>query len=116
MIISLKRDGIDAKAPVAGDFGRLSTIAHLGIIQVGINAEVFKRSIFIWFIRIAAYYNPTLNGGAGGYTTYATQSDDLPGNLIGVDFNQVNYLSEQTGYSVTEGFNANGGFRLAAPL
>lgn len=50
----------------------------------------------------AAYYNPTLNGSAGGYTTYATQSDDVPGNLIGADLNQANYLSETTGYSVTQ--------------
>jgi len=39
----------------------------------------------------AAYYSPALNGGAGGYYAYATQSDGAPGNTIGSDANQANY-------------------------
>lgn len=45
----------------------------------------------------AAYYD-----GAGGYTLYATQSSTLPGNTIGASANQANYLSELTGYCVTQ--------------
>ena len=38
----------------------------------------------------AAYYNPTLNGGSGGYYNWATQSDSTPGNTIGDSSNQAN--------------------------
>lgn len=38
----------------------------------------------------AAYYNPTLNSGAGGYYDWATQSDSTPGNTIGDLPNQAN--------------------------
>jgi len=49
----------------------------------------------------AAYYDPTLSG-MGGYYNFATQSDSIPGNLIGSLTNQANYLSDNTGYSVTQ--------------
>jgi len=48
----------------------------------------------------AAFYDPTLNGGAGGYYAYATQSDTDPGNQIGSDANQANYRPGGV-YSVT---------------
>ena len=38
----------------------------------------------------AAYYDPTLNGGEGGYWTWATRSNDLPGNTSGPLANQAN--------------------------
>jgi len=38
----------------------------------------------------AAYYDPELNGGKGGYWRYATQSNTTPGNVIGSGSNQVN--------------------------
>jgi formylglycine-generating enzyme required for sulfatase activity len=38
----------------------------------------------------SAYYSPDLNGGAGGYHLYATQSDSGPGNRIGSSGNQAN--------------------------
>ena len=38
----------------------------------------------------AAYYNPTLNSGRGGYYDWATQSDTTPGNTIGASANQAN--------------------------
>ena len=38
----------------------------------------------------AAYYDPTLNGGEGGYWTWATRSNDLPGNTSGTLANQAN--------------------------
>jgi formylglycine-generating enzyme len=41
----------------------------------------------------AAYYSPTLNGGAGGYYAFATQSNTAPGNVVGSLTNQANYNS-----------------------
>ena len=46
----------------------------------------------------AAYYSPVKNG-VGGYYMYPTQSDALPGNLLGSDLNQANIF--QNGYAVT---------------
>lgn len=58
-----------------------------------------------WFK--AAYYSPTLNGGSGGYYTYATQSDTAPGNTVGGDPNQANY---STGvYAVTQSSDLDAG-------
>ncbi len=48
----------------------------------------------------SAYYNPELNGGAGGYTIYATQSNTAPGNAQGSSPNQANYFIPQLGFSV----------------
>jgi len=42
----------------------------------------------------AAYYNPELNGGAGGYTLYATNSNSNPGNIAGSAANHVNYVAQ----------------------
>lgn len=39
----------------------------------------------------AAYYDPTLNQGAGGYWKYATRSNVAPGNRLGGEANQANY-------------------------
>ena len=51
----------------------------------------------------AAYYNPKLNKGRGGYYLYATQSNDSPGNIIGSTANQANYILDSNGfYSVTQ--------------
>jgi hypothetical protein len=41
----------------------------------------------------AAYYNPSLNNGTGGYYTWATQSNDYPGNSVGALPNQANIPS-----------------------
>jgi len=49
----------------------------------------------------AAYYDPTLNGGTGGYYAYATQSDTTPGNIVGSGTNQANYITG-VGFSVTQ--------------
>ena len=49
----------------------------------------------------AAYFDPTLNSGAGGYYTYATQSNAAPGNVIGSGMNQANYAPGGV-YSVTQ--------------
>jgi formylglycine-generating enzyme required for sulfatase activity len=44
-----------------------------------------------WFK--AAYYSPDLNNGAGGYYTWATQSNEYPGNSVGPMANQANIPS-----------------------
>jgi sulfatase modifying factor 1 len=49
----------------------------------------------------AAYFDPTLNSGAGGYYTYAAQSNATPGNVIGSGANQANYAPGAV-YSVTQ--------------
>jgi sulfatase modifying factor 1 len=56
----------------------------------------------------AAYFSPALNSGAGGYYTYATQSNSAPGNIIGGGVNQANYRNG-AGFSVTQSllFNAS---------
>jgi len=41
----------------------------------------------------AAYYDPALNSGSGGYWLYPTQSNTTPGNLIGNTPNQANYYT-----------------------
>ncbi len=41
----------------------------------------------------AAYYDPTLNSGKGGYFDWATQSDSTPGNAVGDSPNQANIRS-----------------------
>jgi len=41
----------------------------------------------------AAYYNPKLNNGAGGYYEWATQSNDYPGNSFEPIANQANIPS-----------------------
>lgn len=47
----------------------------------------------------AAYYDPTL-GGIGGYYSFATQSNAMPGNVIGNRYNQANYFTVR--FSVTQ--------------
>src|SRR5262249_23128145 len=48
----------------------------------------------------AAFYSATLDDGAGGYYPFATQSDRAPGNVIGGETNQTNYITDGTGYSI----------------
>jgi len=50
----------------------------------------------------AAYYNQC---AGGSYSLYATHSNETPGNSVGDENNQANYLSESTGYSVTQSKN-----------
>jgi formylglycine-generating enzyme required for sulfatase activity len=52
----------------------------------------------------AAYYDPTLNNGTGGYWKYATKSNTPPGNIVGGGANQANYRVP-LGYSVTQKAN-----------
>ena len=39
----------------------------------------------------AAYYDPTLNSGSGGYWLYPTRSNTAPGNVVGSGSNEANY-------------------------
>ena len=48
----------------------------------------------------AAYYDPSLNSGLGGYWKYATRSNTAPGNRVGNLSNQANYNNGV--YSVTQ--------------
>jgi hypothetical protein len=58
----------------------------------------------------AAYFDPTLNSGAGGYYAYATQSNTAPGNNIGGGANQANYnngvysVTQSASYSATQNY------------
>ncbi len=59
----------------------------------------------------AAYFDPTLNSGAGGYYTYAAQSNATPGNVIGSGANQANYapgdvlsVTQSASYSVSQNY------------
>lgn len=49
----------------------------------------------------AGFFDPDLSNGAGGYWTYATQSNSQPGNKVGPDSNSCNYIADSL-YSVTQ--------------
>jgi len=55
----------------------------------------------------AAYYDPTLSGGSGGYFTFATRSNTPPGNDAGNPTlaNQANYVTADGKYAVTQSTN-----------
>ena len=50
----------------------------------------------------AAYYNPTLNNGEGGYYDWATQSNNAPGNTVGTGSNLANTRTD-TGFTKSSG-------------
>ncbi|EDY20387.1 hypothetical protein CfE428DRAFT_2311 [Chthoniobacter flavus Ellin428] len=64
--------------------------ANAGVATKNANAQVWIPSESEWYK--AAYYDPTLNGGAGGYWSDAAQSNTSPGNTVGSQPNQANYL------------------------
>lgn len=56
----------------------------------------------------AAYYDPELHNAKGGYYRYATKSNSTPGNRIGDQRNQVNYILDANGvFSVTQAAGVN---------
>ena len=67
--------------------------------------SVSKNTFATWWIPSenewykAAYYDPTLNSGLGGYWKYATKSNTTPGNVVGSASKQANYNNGV--YSVT---------------
>jgi formylglycine-generating enzyme required for sulfatase activity len=65
--------------------------ATSGIINKNAGALVFIPSENEWFK--AAYYDPSLSGGAGGYWLYPTRTNSSPGNVVGGLPNQVNYYT-----------------------
>ena len=70
--------------------------------------SVSKNLLAQWYIPSenewykAAYYDPSLNSGSGGYWTYATQSNTAPGNswALRTSANEANYNNGV--YSVTQ--------------
>ncbi len=68
-----------------GDVQNLNTINP----NTGLAPSFFIPTENEWYK--AAYYSPQLNGGAGGYYLYATQSSDTPGNRVGGLSNQANW-------------------------
>lgn len=54
----------------------------------------------------AAYYNPGLGGGLGGYTLYATNSNTAPGNMAGSTVNQSNYVAQGL-FAMTQALSLN---------
>jgi len=70
----------------------------------------------------AAYYDPTLNGGAGGYTLYATNTNATPGNQAGSSANKANYvasglfaLTQQLSLSLSQNYLTDVGAFTATP-
>jgi formylglycine-generating enzyme len=55
--------------------------ATSGIISANVNAQYWIPTEDEWYK--AAYYDPTLNSGAGGYTLHANRSDTLTSNNLG---------------------------------
>ena len=49
----------------------------------------------------AAYYSPLLSFNAGGYYTYATQSNTAPGNVMSASINEANWAPGNV-YAVTQ--------------
>ncbi len=74
--------------------------ARMGIAprRNAINPNTRKRPLYYipseneWYK--AAYFDPDLNGGDGGYTLYATNSNTPPGNQAGSTPNQANYVAQ----------------------
>lgn len=65
--------------------------ATSGLIEKNAGARFYLPTENEWFK--AAYRDPSLNGGAGGYWTYPTRSNVAPGNVVGGDPNQANYYT-----------------------
>jgi len=62
--------------------------ATSGIITKNAGATWWIPSENEWYK--AAYYDPSLSGGTGGYWLYPTQSNTAPGNTIGAGANNAN--------------------------
>jgi len=87
-------------------------LGGLSVSRNGVNTNTGSRPDFAlpteneWYK--AAYYSPKLNRGKGGYFRYATRSNVAPGNDIGAERNQVNYILDADGvFSVTQQAGVN---------
>jgi len=96
----------DATTTEDGAYPLHGAVSGLAVARNAVNPNTGERPAFTipleneWYK--AAFHAPSLGGGAGGYFAYATQSDATPGNAIGGEPNQANYISDATGYSVTQ--------------
>lgn len=79
--------------------GAYTLSGNTGIITKNVGATVWIPSEAEWYK--AAYYDPTLSGGTGGYWEFQTQSNitptvaaaDVNGDITNSGANVVNYLS-----------------------
>jgi sulfatase modifying factor 1 len=86
--------------------------ADLMAVNRNANATYFIPSENEWYK--AAYYDPTLNNGAGGYWKYPTKSNTTPGNTLPDTGNHANYYvngyTDSTNYLTPVGsFNLSPG-------
>ena len=78
----------DASTTEAGAYTLSGTMSGVSVSK-NLLAQWYIPSENEWYK--AAYYDPTLNSGIGGYWGYATRSNTAPGNVIGGLENQANY-------------------------
>lgn len=93
--------------------------AMSGIITRNAGARYYIPTEDEWFK--AAYYDPSLNGGTGGYWLYPTRTNSTPGNVVGSALNQANYytadaapygilsVTQTSAYSTTQNYLTPGG-------
>ena len=85
-----------AASPAAGGSPAASGLLATAPTRNSVNPNTGKAPAYFiptedqWYK--AAYYDPSLNDGSGGYYAYPTQSDEQPGNRVGSRPNQANYL------------------------
>jgi formylglycine-generating enzyme required for sulfatase activity len=85
---------------IGGNTDGYGTPSNASSVTRSAGASVWLPSENEWYK--AAYYNP----GTGLYSTYATQSNTAPGNIIGNGANEANYYAGN-GYSVTQSGSTN---------
>jgi formylglycine-generating enzyme len=77
----------------------LNGVTSGSAVAVNAGAAFYLPTTDQWYK--AAFFSPNYGGvGVPGYYDYATQSDTIPGNVVGSGANQANWLS--TVYSVTQ--------------
>lgn len=95
----------DERTTEAGAYPLRGAVAGTVPAKSGVNPNTGEPpSFFIpledeWYK--AAFYDPGLNDGAGGYWTYATRNNSAPGNRVGPEVNGANYIANSL-YSVTQ--------------
>ena len=92
----------------AGAYTLSGTMSGGLSISKNVNAQYWIPSKNEWYK--AAYYDPTLGSGSGGYWLYPTQSNSAPGNSVGSGANMANYYSgvfsvtQNSSYSSTQNY------------
>lgn len=90
----------------AYDLTRRQAMRGIAVRRNAINPNTRRKPSFYipteneWYK--AAYFNPALDGGAGGYTLYATASNTAPGNIAGNSANQANYVAGGGLFALTQ--------------